>query len=190
MKTENLERYLNSFGKQVVKDARRNLNKAKGNTSLASTIKSKVVDKGDGFAVQFTMADYGTFVDKGVKGAGGVIKTGKHKGSWGGRRWFTTWRGKRKDSPYKFGSGKGKGSIYKGISDFIKKKGIKGRNQITGRFITNKSLTFAIVKVLWIKGIHGISFFQKSLYDNYFNGTFNEDLLKALKQDILDNITQ
>ena len=190
MKTENLERYLNSFGKQVVKDARRNLNKAKGNTSLASTIKSKVVDKGDGFAVQFTMADYGTFVDKGVKGAGGVIKTGKHKGSWGGRRWFTTWRGKRKDSPYKFGSGKGKkNGIYKGIGSFIRKKGLQPRSE-GGQYMTTLGLKIAIVRVLWIKGIHGISFFQKSLYDNYFNGTFNEDLLKALKQDILDNITQ
>lgn len=189
MKTENLERYLNSFGKQVVKDARRNLNKAKGNTSLASTIKSKVVDKGDGFVVQFTMADYGTFVDKGVKGAGGEIKTGKHKGQWGGRRWFTTWKGKRKDSPYKFGSGKGKGSIYTGIGSFIKKKGLQPRDE-GGRFMSTLGLKIAIVKVLWIKGIHGISFFQKSLYTNYFKGDFGINLLKALKQDILDNITQ
>jgi hypothetical protein len=188
MKTENLERYLDSFGKQVIKDAKRNLKRAKGSTRLANTLKSNVVPYKDGFAIQFKMADYGAFVDKGVKGAGGTIKSGEHEGSWGGRRYYTTWQGRRKDSPFKFGSGKSSGSIYKGISDFIKKKGIKGRNQITGRFITNKSLTFAIVKVLWIKGIHGISFFQKSLYDNYFKGTFSEDLLKALKQDIIDNI--
>ena len=39
MKTANIERYLNSVGKQVVKDAKIFLNKSKGATKLANTIK-------------------------------------------------------------------------------------------------------------------------------------------------------
>ena len=50
MKLDALERYLNSFGKQVV-------NQAKGNLASAGTL-----------TVRFKMAAYGVFVDKGVSG--------------------------------------------------------------------------------------------------------------------------
>ena len=124
MNTDNIERYLNSFGKEVVANAKKNLNSAgKGGGNLEKSIKFEVVTDADGFSVKFYMANYGTFVDKGVKGAGGTIKSGKHKGSYGGRRHFITWEGKRKDSPYKYGRGTGKkGGMRKGIGSFIKKK--------------------------------------------------------------------
>ena len=141
----------------------------------------------DGFKVQFYMADYGTFVDKGVKGAGGRIKSGEHKGSYGGRRHYITWEGKRKDSPYKFGSGRSSGSIYKGIGSFIRKKGLQPRSE-GGQYMTTAGLKIAIVKVLWVKGIHGISFFQKSLMRGMKN--FAENYGKALGEDILESIKQ
>jgi hypothetical protein len=188
MKTENLERYLNSFGKEVVKNARKNLSKAgKGGGKLEQSIKFQVVTDTDGFKVQFYMADYGTFVDKGVKGAGGKIKSGKHKGTWGGRRHYITWQGKRKDSPYKFGSGKGKkNGIYKGIGSFIRKKGLQPRSE-GGQFMTTAGLKIAIVKVLWTKGIHGISFFQKSLMLGMKQ--FGKELLGNVKEDIIAGLT-
>ena len=69
MKTDNIERYLNSFGKQVVNRAKGNLQKAKGGgTKLENSINFKVVTEADGFAIQFYMSSYGTFVDKGVSG--------------------------------------------------------------------------------------------------------------------------
>jgi len=187
MKPANIERYLNSFGKQVVRDAKRNLSSAgKGGGELEKSINFKVVPDGNGFVVQFSMANYGTFVDKGVKGAGGTIKSGKHKGSYGGRRHYITWEGKRKDSPYKFGSGKGTGSIYKGIGSFIKKKGLQPRSK-GGQYMTTLGLKIAIVKVLWVKGIHGISFFQKSLMLGMKE--FGEGLLGSLKEDIIEGLT-
>ena len=116
MKLENLQNYLNSWGSEVVNNAKRNLSSAgKGGGRLEKSINFEVTEWGDLLKVEFSMEDYGTFVDKGVKGAGGEIKSGKHKGSYGGRRHYITWKGKRKDSPYKFGSGKGKkNGIYKG----------------------------------------------------------------------------
>lgn len=139
-----------------------------------------------GFTVQFRMANYGEFVDKGVKGAGGEIKSGKHKGTWGGRRYYTTWQGQRKDSPYQYGSGKGSGSIYKGIGSFIKKKGLQPRSE-GGQYMTTAGLKIAIVKVLWVKGIHGISFFQEAL--GLYMKTFGKDLLTSVVQDIKDSIS-
>jgi hypothetical protein len=39
MEHKNLERYLNSFGKQVVEKAKANLNQDKGNTALGESIR-------------------------------------------------------------------------------------------------------------------------------------------------------
>ena len=188
MKTTNVEKYLKSFGQEVVRNAKANLSSAgKGGGNLERSIDFKVKPYANGFVLQFLMADYGKFVDKGVKGAGGTIKSGEHKGTWGGRRWYKTWEGKRKDSPYKFGSGKSSGSIYKGIGSFIRKKGLQPRSE-GGQFMTTVGLKIAIVKVLWIKGIHGISFFQKPLGLQMEN--FGEEFLKALAQDIKDSISK
>jgi hypothetical protein len=186
MDTKNVERYLESFGKEVISGAKKTLSSAgKGGGNLESSLKFEVKSDSDGFVVKFYMADYGKFVDKGVKGAGGKIKSGKHKGSWGGRRHYTTWEGQRKDSPFKFGSGKGSGSIYKGIGSFIKKKGLQPRSE-GGQYMTTVGLKIAIVKVLWTKGIHGISFFQKPL--GLGMKQFGKDLLGAITTDITDSI--
>ena len=179
-----ITRMLNSFGKEVVKKAKKNLKKAKkGGGNLEKSIKFNLIPESDGFVVEFSMADYGSFVDKGVKGAGGTIKSGKHAGSYGGRRWYMTWEGKRKDSPYKFGSGKSSGSIYKGIGSFIQKKGLQPRSA-GGQFMTTAGLKIAIVKVLWVKGIHGISFFQNSLMLGM--RSFKKEFGEALKADIIE----
>ena len=42
MNTANIERYLNSFGKQVVKDSRELLREDKGDTSLGNSIRYKL----------------------------------------------------------------------------------------------------------------------------------------------------
>ena len=70
METDNIERYLNSFGKYVVKQSRTNLTKEKKNVNkdLYNSIKYKLKITNKGFSVDFYMLDYGTFVDKGVSG--------------------------------------------------------------------------------------------------------------------------
>ena len=181
----NITRMLNSFGKEVVLRAKKNLSSAgKGGGKLEKSINFNVTAEADGFVVRFSMTPYGKFVDKGVKGAGGKIKSGEHEGSYGGRRHYITWKGKRKDSPYKFGSGKSSGSIYKGIGSFIKKKGLQPRSE-GGQYMTTAGLKIAIVKVLWIKGIHGISFFQNSLMLGMKH--FGTELLQGVKEDIIEN---
>ena len=90
MNTANIERYLNSFGKQVVNRAKGNLQKAKGGgTALEGSIKFEVVTDKNGFSVNFYMTNYGAFVDKGVSGN---KKTQKYK----------DYLGKIINSPYKY----------------------------------------------------------------------------------------
>lgn len=186
--TQAVERYFESLGREIVKRAKSNLQKAKGDTSLSRSIKFKLKETQGSYELQFFIDAYGNFVDKGVRGAGGTIKSGKHKGKWGGKRFYKTYKGHKRQSPYKFGSGKSRGgSIYDGIGSFIRKKGLQPRSK-GGQFMTTKGLKIAIVKVLWTKGIHGISFFQKAL--QFGLSTMPEDLGAAIKKDIIDNLTR
>jgi len=172
MKTDNIEKYLNSFGKQVVNRAKGNLQKAKGGgTNLENSISFKVVADADGFSVQFYMDSYGTFVDKGVSG-------NKQK------RTFKDYENKTVSSPYKYTNKQPPPGI---LAKWIKKKGIKGRDKKTGRFISNMSLAFIIGRAIKRDGIQGISFCQKPL--GLGLKQFGKDLLGNLKEDIIEGLT-
>ena len=171
MKTDNIERYLNSFGKQVVNRSKGNLQKAKGGgTNLENSISFKVITDADGFAVQFYMSSYGTFVDKGVSG-------NKQK------RTFKDYENKTVSSPYKYTNKQPPPGI---LAKWIKKKGIKGRDKKTGRFISNMSLAFIMGRAIKRDGIQGISFFQKPL--GLGLKQFGKDLLGSLKEDIIEGL--
>ena len=172
MKTDNIEKYLNSFGKQVVNRSKGNLQKAKGGgTNLENSISFKVVTDADGFSVQFYMDSYGTFVDKGVSG-------NKQK------RTFKDYAGQTISSPYKYTNKQPPPGI---LAKWIKKKGIKGRDKKTGRFISNMSLAFIMGRAIKRDGIQGISFFQKPL--GLGLKQFGKDLLGNLKEDIIEGLT-
>tara|TARA_R100000664_G_scaffold21687_1_gene31041 strand:- start:173 stop:757 length:585 start_codon:yes stop_codon:yes gene_type:complete len=185
---KNVENYLNSVGKQFVKRSRAILkNKGKGGGRLEKSIRANVKETADGYSLQFFMEDYGTFVDKGVKGAGGKIPNGKYKGTWGGRRWFINYKGKRQDSPYKFGTGTGKkDGLTKGIASWTRKKGLQPRSE-GGQYMSPKGLNYLIRRNIWIRGIHGISFFQKPLGEA-INSVLDSNMLDAIKKDVLDGL--
>ena len=173
MNTANIERYLNSFGKQVVKDSRELLREDKGDTSLGNSIRFTVTAEEGGFSTKFYMAEYGQFLDKGVSG-------NKEKQS------YINYDGKKVKSP-----GKGYTTQHPPtgiIEKWIKRKGLKGRNKKTGRFIKDKSFAFAIAKSIQKKGIKSLSFFQKPL-GLQFN-KLEKDMLKILTLDIRSYLTE
>ena len=188
MDTTSIERYLESFGKQVVKESKELLQKAKGSTSLANSIRFTVTKEDGGYSTKFYMAQYGEFLDKGVSG-------NKVKQS------YINYDGKKVASP-------GKGYTTKhpptGILEkWIKRKGLKGRDMgstyinskgrrivrpATGRFITNKSFAFAIAKSIQKKGIKSLSFFQKPFGLEFKK--LEKDFLKILTLDIRSNLVE
>ena len=173
MKTDNIERYLNSFGKQVVNRAKGNLQKAKGGgTALEQSIRFEVVADADGFTLQFYMSDYGTFQDKGVSGNKQQQK-------------YKDYKGKVISSPYKYTTKQPPPGI---LAKWISKKGIKGRDKKSGRFITNLSLAFIIGRAIKRDGIKSLSFFQKPL--GLGLKQFGKDLLGNVKQDIIDSLNK
>jgi len=171
MNTEALERYLNSFGKQVVNRAKGNLQKAKGGgTNLEKSLSFKVITSPEGFSVQFYMDSYGTFVDKGVSGT--EVK-----------RSFKDYKGRTISSPYKYTTKQPPSRV---LDKWIVKKGIAPRDE-KGRFMSRKSISFLIARSIKRKGIQGISFFQKPLMLGLKQ--FGKEMLGAVKDDIINGLT-
>ncbi len=175
MKSENVQRYLNSFANSVLKDQRNLLKNAKGETALGKSLRATVSVDPNGFSVEFYMFDYGTFLDKGVSGT----KT---------KRSYTNLQGKQESTPYSYTS---KGPPIDILSKWIKKKGIKpkgtgrGRSKKTGQFVSG--LAYIISKKIKRDGIKSLSFFSKPLGIKYDN--LKEDFLKQFTNDVTTYIT-
>ena len=129
MKTENLERRLESFANQVVRESEAILQSKKGSTALGKSIRAVVSDDPNGFSVKFYMADYGTFIDKGVSGTKNPIS-------------YTDGT-KIKSSPYKYTTKQPPSSV---LDKWIVKKGIAPRDE-KGRFVSRKSIAFLIARI-------------------------------------------
>ena len=180
--SDNIQRYLKSFGDSVVQDSLGILQSRKGSTALASSLRVEVfTESPDNFSVKFYMDDYGTYVDQGVSG-NKVPRT------------FTNREQRTVMSDYKYTNKQPPTSI---IELWIEKKGIKGRKALkknrkpedkdkkikgAGQFISNKSLAFAIAKSIKIRGIQGISFFQEPFGIRFQE--MKDGFLEEFKKDI------
>ena len=174
MKTDNIERYLESFGKQVVNRSKGNLQRAGKGGKLEDSIKFEVITTPDGFTVQFFMSSYGQFVDKGVSGT----QT---------KRTFKDYKGKVIKTPYSYKNRKGHSQPpSKALDKWVVKKGIAPRDA-SGKFMSRKSITFLIARSIGRKGIQGISFFQKPL--GLGLNQFGKELLGSVKEDIINSLT-
>jgi hypothetical protein len=164
---EALERYLNSFGKSVVNKAKGILKRKKKVVSgdLLNSIKFRIKKEKDNLSVEFLMADYGTFMDKGVSGTNE-------------KRYYVDYEGQRKESPYRYTN---KRPPMRLLDKWIVRRGIAPRDE-QGRFMSRKSLQYLIANKIYTRGIEGISFFQKPLQLELRG--FYDKVGKAVKQDI------
>tara|TARA_R110002074_G_scaffold1434_1_gene8555 strand:- start:6074 stop:6619 length:546 start_codon:yes stop_codon:yes gene_type:complete len=175
MDTTNIERYLNSFGQNVVDDSKKLLQSEKGSTALGKSIRFKVTKEANGFSTKFYMDDYGTFLDKGVSG-------NKKKQS------YKDSKGRTVSSPYAYTT---KGPPIDIISKWIKKKGIKGhgikkgRSKDTGQYVSG--FAYLISRKIKRDGIKSLAFFQKPL--GFWYDRLQDDFLKIFKQDIKSYLT-
>jgi hypothetical protein len=161
-----VEKVITKFRDYVIQQSRSNLSKTGHNNSksLYNSLKGEIVTENDYTIVGFQMADYGTFVDLGVKGKTSSLKA--------------------PDSPYKFGSGTGKkGGLTKGINQWVKQKGFQFRDRKSGRFLSYDSTAYLITRSIFHKGIKPSLFFTKPFEAGY-KKYIDVDLIKAFGQDI------
>tara|TARA_R110002050_G_scaffold554_3_gene4040 strand:+ start:1534 stop:2046 length:513 start_codon:yes stop_codon:yes gene_type:complete len=163
-----LEKYLQKFGKKVLHGAKKIAKDKKYN--FADKLKVKVRKVEGGYEVEFIGNEYTEFVDKGV--------SGKKK-----TRYYKDYKNNKRKSPYQYKDKAPPSSIFE---KWIKRKGIKGRDKNTGRFITRKSLSFIMAKSMQMKGRDGVSFLQKPV--NLEMKKMNKEIAKAIKNDMYNLI--
>lgn len=175
MNIDALERYLNSFGKKVVRQAKDNLAAAGKEGALERSISFFITAQKGLITIKFKMASYGKFVDKGVSG------TEKERS-------FKDYKGKTLKSPFGYKKSKGHSQPpTKALDKWIVKKGIAPRDE-KGKFMSRQSIKFLIARSIGKKGIQGISFFQKPLmlamkdFNSNFGSEIKESIIDSLKQ--------
>jgi hypothetical protein len=142
-KTET-NKVLSKFSKYVVTQSRANLTRKDKNVrgKLYQSIKGETFTGPNSIGVYFEMQDYGEYQDKGVKG-----KTSSSKAP---------------NSPYRFGSGKGKkGGLTEGINQWVKDRRFQFRDNVSGRFMSYEQTAFLITRSIYNKGIEASRFFSK-----------------------------
>ena len=136
----NTEIALKQFINEVVSKSRTNLAQKGKNASgnLSKSISGDYKISPNSFQVSFSMEDYGTFQDLGVKGARSSSKA--------------------PESPYKFGTGTApKGMFKTAINAWVIRKGIAPRTN--GKFANRANMLFNIRMSIFNTGIKPSKFF-------------------------------
>jgi len=136
--------YLTDFGKYVVQQSKTNLTKKgkKDTGQLYNSIGYELQVSKNSFRLSFKMADYGKFIDEGVKGVSSSTKA--------------------PNSPFKFGTGTGmKGGLTNGIDGWVKRKRIQFKNRGNGQFLSYEETKRRIINSIWNKGIRPTDFFKR-----------------------------
>lgn len=171
LRKNNLEKYLRQFAKNIIRRGKQIL-KAKGKEGkLSNSLNYRLEATNTGYNLVFKATDYAAFVDKGVSG---TKKT----------RTFHDIDGKRKRSPFSYKPyPQGLGANIGALEKWISRKGIKGRDKKTGRFIKTKSLAYIFSKSIQRKGLASTSFFSKPMSIELAN--IDTELLSNFKTDII-----
>lgn len=150
IKLDHLKDAMNAFGDKVVADSKRNLKEKKkvDTGTLEKSVKNNgVIFHKNSMTLNIAMSDYGAFVDKGVRGVGGVrkmtsaFKRTNNKGK--------LWKQNGGDSPYSFKAGV-KPSV-KHFIDWSKRKGLS---------------PFAVRESVYHQGIKPTYFLKDAVNDN------------------------
>lgn len=141
---ERMQSTLDKFGKYLTQQSKANLTRMGKSSSktLYDSINytAKVSKSGDSFEFQFSMADYGDFQDKGVRGAKSTYSESAN-------------------SPFAY---RDKRPPAKAFANWVVKRGLDGvRDKKTGRFIKRQSLQYAIAQSIYNKGIRATNFFSR-----------------------------
>lgn len=154
------------YSDYVVQQSRLNLIEANKNVSkeLYNSIKSEVKISSQRAVISFFMLEYGNYQDKGVQGKSSSAKA--------------------PNSPYKFGSGKGKkGGLTNAILPWVKARGIQFKDRESGKFLSYKATALFIARSIYHKGIKETRFFSKPYEDGY-KKYITEEADEALSVDV------
>jgi len=143
MDFKNVDEVLNAYAEYVVDSAKKNLvDERKSLGDLYKSVSYKYEKSQNLFLLDFLMEDYGTFVDKGVRG-----KTSTYPETSAAL------------SQFQYGSGNfPKGGLTEGIKGWLEKKRFQWRDK-KGRFMSYDTMTYLISRSIYNKGLKANLFF-------------------------------
>lgn len=168
LEKDNVKRALDTFGTDVVKQARMNFRhkdvSGRGSRSIAYDLEIHP----NSFMLAFEMENYMEFQDKGVKGVGGRKADG------------TIWKRKRvlPDSPYKYTNLKPPVRVF---SRWLIRRGIAPRTS-GGQFQKRRGLQFALATSVFHTGIETSLFFTRPFNKEF--GQLPSELVEAYGLDV------
>jgi len=170
MQFKNVDEVLNAYAEYVVDSAKKNLvDERKSLGDLYKSVSYKYEKSQDLFLLDFLMEDYGTFVDKGVRG-----KTSTYPETSAAL------------SQFQYGSGNfPKGGLRDGIKGWLEKKRFQWRDK-KGKFMSYDTMTYLISRSIYNKGLKANLFFTKPFEAGLKR--LPDDLSKAFVLDIEDGI--
>jgi len=143
MDFKNVDEVLNAYAEYVVDSAKKNLvDERKSLGDLYKSVSYKYEKSQNLFLLDFLMEDYGTFVDKGVRG-----KTSTYPETSAAL------------SQFQYGSGNfPKGGLTEGIKGWLEKKRFQWRDK-KGKFMSYDTMTYLISRSIYNKGLKANLFF-------------------------------
>ncbi len=180
MEFDNLTQALRRYRELIIKESREELSRLgkKNSGGLYDKIKpGKVIVRPNSLEFSIKMPFYSAFVDQGVKGAdpSRVSPNAKEK------------KQQAPNSPYKFGSGKYRGtfdSFVSKMTDFAKRKNIRFRNK-KGEFVAGgySSMGYVIASNIYNRGLKPSLFFTKP-FEKYFGQQVPQEITDAFGLDV------
>ena len=160
MKTKNVKKVFDLFGKKTVKTARGILNAQGKNASgdLSSSLGYYLNVKEGVVELRFLGAPYADLVDKGVRGSKSSAKA--------------------PNSPYSYTTKQPPSNI---IDKWVVRKGLSGARNDKGQFIKRKSLVFLIARSIKLYGVKPSNFFSDALNEGM--RTLPKNVAKAYVKD-------
>lgn len=145
--TPNIKSAFETFGKEVIQNARANLTRKDKNVSkeLYNGMEYNYEGYKGGFRFTISMPQYGMYQDEGVKGKTSIYI-------------------KSKDSPFSY---KNKFPPRAPIDRWVVRKGLRGARNAQGQFIPRKSMVFLIQRSIFQKGIEASNWFTQA-FENKF----------------------
>lgn len=158
------------FGKYLVQQSRSNLTREghKNTSKLYNSLSYDLKESKNSIEFTFNMETYGEFLDKGVRGAGGVRKTTSNFRSTNNKG--KLWKIKAKKSKYRFGKSGGISPTH--FKDWAESKGLSA---------------FAVAKSVYHQGIETTLFYSKPFERGYKR--FPDEVVEAYALTI-DNLLE
>ena len=180
------DKVFQEFSTKVIKKAKSILKKkkVKATGKLRQTLRADTLQDKRSFKLRFLYADYGAFVEEGVRGSGKqfsyVDNSENRKLGRVGKK-YPKLKQKGGKSPFRY---RNKMPPIDVLKKWFSQKGVQGRDKL-GRFISHEAFAFIVQRNLFVNGMKPVYFYRTAFF-KYYDEQMIDDIETAYALDIED----